>query len=127
MGCFYFWKAGSHAVNYWWGIASGVVGLRWTDKIPDGTKTLANLLKEGIKDGSVDPFLRKIVSQDAVIRNDGKKVFSAEEILRMDWLCENVYGSIPGFDELSEKGQAITRLQGIYRDQIPPAISSVQI
>ena len=122
-----FGKREDHAVNYWWGIASGVVGLRWTDKIPDGTKALANLLKEGIKDGSVDPFLRKIVSQDAVIRNDGKKVFSAEEILRMDWLCENVYGSIPGFDELSEKGQAITRLQGIYRDQIPPSKSSVQI
>ena len=103
------------------------VSKQWTDKIPDGTKALANLLKEGIKDGSVDPFLRKIVSQDAVIRNDGKKVFSAEEILRMDWLCENVYGSIPSFDELSEKGQAITRLQGIYRDQIPPSKSSVQI
>ena len=88
---------------------------------------LGYLLKEGIKGGLVDPFLRKIVSQDAVIRNDGEKVFSAEEILHMDWLCENVYGSIPGFEELSEKGQAITRLQGIYRDQIPPSKSFVQI
>ena len=122
-----FGKREDHAVNYWWGIASGVVGLRWTDKIPDGTKALANLLREGIKAGTVDPFLRKIVSQDAVIRNDGKKVFTAEEILRMDWLCENVYGSIPDFDELSEKGQAITRLQGIYRDRIPPSKSFVQM
>ena len=122
-----FGKREDHAVNYWWGIASGVVGLRWTEKIPDGTKALANLLKEGIKAGTVDPFLRKIVSQDAVIRSDGKKVFTAEEILRMDWLCENVYGSIPDFDELSEKGQAITRLQGIYRDQIPPSKACDQI
>lgn len=122
-----FGKREDHAVNYWWGIASGVVGLRWTDKIPEGTKALANLLKIGLKEGTVDPFYRKILSQDATVRNDGKRGFTAEEILRMDWLCSNVIGSIPAFEALTEKGQAITRLQGIYRDQIPPTVSSVQI
>ena len=122
-----FAKREDYAVNYWWGIASGVVGLAWTDKLPDGTKALANVLKEGIKLGTIDPFLRKIVSQDHVIRNDGTKTFSPEEILHMDWLCDNVYGSIPNFDELSEKAQSITRLQGIYRDRIPPTKACVQI
>ena len=122
-----FGKREGHAVNYWWGIASGVVGLHWTDKLPDGTKALANLLKIGLKEGTVDPFFRRILSQDATVRNDGKRGFTAEEILRMDWLCYNVIGSIPAFENLSEKGQAITRLQGVYRDQIPPTVSSVQI
>ena len=122
-----FAKREDYAVNYWWGIASGVVGLAWTDKLPDGTKALANVLKEGIKLGTIDPFLRKIVSQDHVVRNDGTKTFSPEEILHMDWLCDNVYGSIPNFDELSEKAQSITRLQGIYRDRIPPTKTCVQI
>ena len=54
-------------------------------------------------------------------------MFSPEEILHMDWLCDNVYGSIPDFEELSEKAQAITRLQGIYRDRIPPVKACVQI
>lgn len=108
------------AVNYWWGIANGVIGLEISDTIPDGTKALANLLKEGIRHGSVDPFLRKIVSQDGTVRNDGSNVFTPEEILHMDWLCQNVIGSIPAFEALSEKAQKITRLQGIYRDQIPP-------
>ncbi|MBR4291746.1 MAG: BMP family ABC transporter substrate-binding protein [Oscillospiraceae bacterium] len=122
-----FGKREDHAVNYWWGIASGVVGLQWTEKIPEGTKALANLLKVGLKEGTVDPFNRRILSQDATVRNDGTKQFTAEQILRMDWLCENVIGSIPVFEALSEKGQAITRLQGIYRDQIPPHKDNIQI
>ena len=38
----------------------------------------------------------------------------------MDWLCENVDGAIPAYDELSAKAQKFVRLQGIYRDAIPP-------
>ena len=114
------------AVNYWWGIENGVVGLELSEDIPDGTKALANLLKEGIRHGSVDPFLRKVVSQDGVIRNDGSNVFTPEEILHMDWLCDNIMGAIPDFESLSEKAQTITRLQGIYRDQIPPEKKDVR-
>lgn len=108
------------AVNYWWGIANGVIGLEWTQDMPDGTKALANLLMEGIRHGTVDPFLRKVISQEGIVRNEGDDVFTPEEILHMDWLCNNIIGSIPSFEELSEKAQKITRLQGIYRDQIPP-------
>lgn len=113
-------KREDRAVNYWWGIASGVVGLDFTDKLPEGTKALANILKAGIKNGTVDPFLRKVISQEGVVHNDGTKTLSTAEILQMDWLCDNVIGTIPEFDSLSEKAKVITRLQGIYRDTIPP-------
>ena len=113
-------KREDRAVNYWWGIASGVVGLDFTDKLPEGTKALANILKAGIKNGTVDPFLRKVISQEGVVHNDGTKTLSTAEILQMDWLCDNVIGTILEFDSLSEKAKVITRLQGIYRDTIPP-------
>ena len=113
-------KREDRAVNYWWGIASGVVGLDFTDKLPEGTKALANILKAGIKNGTVDPFLRKVVSQEGVVHNDGTKTLSTAEILQMDWLCDNVIGTILEFGSLSEKAKVITRLQGIYRDTIPP-------
>ena len=122
-----FGKKENRAVNYWWGMSSGAIGIKWPDNIPSGTKTLANLLSKGIKSGELDPFLCEIVSQDGTVRNDGNKVFTPEEILHMDWLCDNVYGSIPEFDALSEKGQAIARLQGIYRDRIPPSKSFTQV
>lgn len=115
-----FGKRDERAVNYWWGIASGTIGVEWTDKVPEGTRVLADILVEGIKSGEVDPFLRRIISQDGTVQTDGTKAFTPEEILHMNWLCDNVIGSIPEFDSLSLKAQAITRLQGIYRDQIPP-------
>ena len=53
-------------------------------------------------------------------RNDGHTYFTPDELLRMVWLCENVDGAIPVYEELSAKAQRIVRLQGIYRDAIPP-------
>ena len=116
----FFGKKDSRAVNYWWGMANGVIGVEWTDAMPDGTKALTEFLKRGIVDRTIDPFCRKITSQDGVIRNDGSSAFSPETILHMDWLCDNVDGTIPTYDELAPRGQSIVRLQGIYRDQIPP-------
>jgi len=37
----------------------------------------------------------------------------------MDWLCENVEGHIPGFDEIEPYAQPIVRQLGIYREEIP--------
>ena len=53
-------------------------------------------------------------------RNAGKQYFSPEEIINMDWLCENVDGKIPDFEELVDKSKPLVRLLGIYRDQLPP-------
>ena len=113
-------KRESHAVNYWWGMASGVIGLEWTEALPLGTRILAETLKRGIVDGSIDPFLRPVRSQDGVLRTDGSAPLTPQTLLHMDWLCENVDGAIPAFEDLSEKAQALARLQGIYRDDIPP-------
>ena len=113
-------KREHRAVNYWWGMASGVIGVEWTDALPLGTRILAETLKRGIIDGSLDPFLRPVRSQDGTLRTDGSAALTGEELLHMDWLCENVDGGIPAFEELNEKGKGIVRLQGIYRDSIPP-------
>ena len=120
-----FAKHNSRAVNYWWGMSSGVIGVEWTDAVPNGTKALAEMLKSGIINGSIDPFRRPISSQDGTLRNDGNSVFSPEEILNMDWLCDNVYGAIPEYDSLSEKSRALVQLQGIYRDSVPLQKESV--
>ena len=38
----------------------------------------------------------------------------------MDWLLDCVEGSIPSFEELLPMARPMVRLQGVYRDQIPP-------
>ena len=111
---------GQQAVNYWWGMASGVIGVKLSDSIPPGVAALAQILQNSIKSDSITPFHRPFRSQDGTVRNDGSKYFTHEEILHMDWLCENVNGSIPPFESLASKSRNIVRLQGIYRDKISP-------
>lgn len=108
------------AVNYWWGMSSRAVDLLLSKKLPDGVAQLVQILRKGVTDGSIEPFRRPIRSQDGQLRNDGEKWFSPEEILHMDWLCDCVDGEIPGFDQLLPVSKPLVRLQGVYRDQIPP-------
>jgi hypothetical protein len=37
----------------------------------------------------------------------------------MDWLCDNISGEIPSFDQLLPISQGLVRELGIYRDSIP--------
>lgn len=108
------------AVNYWWGMSSRTVDVLLSPDLPAGVTQLVQILRRGIIDGSIEPFRRPIRSQDGQVRNDGEKWFSPEEILHMDWLCEGVEGSIPAYDQLLPVSRTLVRLQGVYRDQIPP-------
>ena len=112
-------KDSPRAVNYWWGMNSGVIDVELSQNLPEGLLTLANLLRKGLADGSLDPFRRRIVAQDGSVKNDGSRSFTPDEVLHMDWLCENVEGSIPDFDEIAPYAQPIVRQLGIYREEIP--------
>lgn len=108
-----------HAVNYWWGMASGVIDVRLADTLPEGLKHLCNMLREGLRNGTLDPFQRKLIDQSGRVINDGSKTLSPEELLHMDWLCENVEGSIPDFDEIAPFAKDMVRELGVRRDTIP--------
>ena len=108
-----------HAVNYWWGISSGVIDVKLADTLPEGLQYLSNMLREGLRNGTLDPFHRKLVAQDGRVINDGSRTLSAEELLHMDWLCENVEGRIPSFAEIAPFARDIVRELGVYRDTIP--------
>ena len=108
------------ALNYWLGMDSGIVGLNLSDKLPEGVRQMARILEKGMCDGTIDPFHRRIVAQDGSVKNDGSYRFSPTEILHMDWLCENVIGTIPAFEDLLPSAQPLVRELGIYRDKIVP-------
>ena len=112
-------KGVSTALNYWLGMDSGVIGVEYPPHLPEGVRHMASILEEGLRNGTLDPFKRKIIAQDGTVKNDGSRHFSPEELLRMDWLCENVIGSIPPFEEILPYSQTMVRELGIYRDSIP--------
>ena len=111
-------KGGGTALNYWFGLDSGLIGINLSDRLPQGVRQMANLLYHAVKHGYIDPFGRKIIAQDGSIKNDGATGLTPEQILRMDWLCENVMGRIPAFDEILPVSQKMVRELGIYRDKI---------
>ena len=112
-------KGVSTALNYWLGMDSGVIGVQLSDKLPEGVRQMALLLKKNLREGTLDPFLRRIIAQDGSVKNDGSHKFTPEQLLRLDWLCENVVGSIPPYEDILPISQNMVRELGLYRDQIP--------
>ena len=112
-------KGVSTALNYWLGMDSGVIGVEYPPHLPEGVRQMAEILEEGLRNGTLDPFKRKIIAQDGSVKNDGSRHLTPEELLRMDWLCENVLGSIPPYEEILPYSQTMVRELGIYRDSIP--------
>ena len=108
----------SRAVNHWWGMRSGVIDVELSNTLPEGVRALATVLRDGLRSGTIDPFKRKIFSQDGELKNDGTQGLSPDDLLHMDWLCRNVRGRIPDFDELLPFSRPTVRLLSIHPDQI---------
>ena len=123
------WKdiSGSQAINYWWGMASGVLDVQLSDLLPDGICSLGQILKAGIRDGSIQPFRTRIVDQSGVLRNDGSHSLSPEAILSMDWFCDNVDGCIPDFSLVRPEHSETVRVLGLYRDSLLPEAEGGQL
>ena len=102
------------AINYWWGMSAGVVDVVCSkNNLPIGTKRLVDPLKEGISAGKFNPFSGILYSQGGIVQDDPAKSLTPEEIVTMDWLAENVIGSIPKEEELKEQSKPVVSQQGI--------------
>ncbi len=111
-------EAGNRVINYWWGMSSGVIDVVLGDILPDGVRQLANVLRREMKSGQIDPFLRKIYDQDGALRCDGGNSLSSYRLLHMDWLCDCVHGSIPGYDEIRPIAKRMVRHLGLHREEL---------
>lgn len=117
------WNTGKNvtrAVNYWWGMDSGVIDVELAAHLPQGLRTLADQLRQGLQNGSLDPFARPIYDNKGILRNAEGQRFTPWQLLHMDWLCDNVVGEIPPFERILPYSQAMVRELGVYRDTILP-------
>lgn len=105
------------AINYWWGLSAGVVDLIYSRKIPEGTKKLLHIIKQQIIDNEFSPFQDEIKAQGGVIKNENGHRMSPEEIMKMNWLAENVEGEIPEIEDLREEARPIVSLKGVSDDE----------
>lgn len=104
------------AINYWWGMSEGVIDVICSEYLPIGTKRLVELLKATICSEVFNPFSGILYSQTGTVIADPNQSLSPEEIMKMDWLAENVIGDIPGQEELKEQAAPVVKQQGIKQN-----------
>ncbi len=104
------------AVNYWWGMSSGVVDVILGDKISYNSRKMVRKLKNLIISGQLDPFGGELHSQNGLVKDENAPGLSNEEIITMNWLNDNVIGDIPEFNELTESGKEAVKVSGILEN-----------
>ena len=104
------------ALNYWLGLADGVVDVLPADELPYASRNLIDYLRNAFCSGILDPFEGELHSQDRVIRKAGDPAFTREDILTMDWLNENVVGRIPPMSSLTGTAQTVVSITGVAKE-----------
>ncbi len=110
-------QKGKKAVNYWWGMSANVIDVICSKSMPHGTNRLIEFLKNSIRAGAFHPFDGPIYGQGGVLQCKAGETLSADAIITMDWLAENVVGRIPKVEELTEDAQTLVEFQGIKEDE----------
>lgn len=100
-------------LNYWWGMSSEIIDVICSQHLPIGTARLIELLKTNICEYNLNPFTGILYSQSGIIQDSVGKVMSPEEIVKMDWLAENVVGFIPKMEDLIDKVKPVVEQQGV--------------
>ena len=105
----------SKALNYYWGMSAGVVELEISEKLPDGVRKLAAWLQKGVCADLCKPFQGPLYAQGGRTILEEGQTLSPEQIMNMDWLCENISGAIPAYEQLSDTGKATVGILGVDR------------
>ncbi len=104
------------AVNYWWGMSSGVIDIRLSDAVPTGVRQLAGILKQGLVNETIHPFSGTIYDQSGNLRMSPGTGYTPESLMRMNWLCSHVHGRIPEVSELLPESRETSRLLALPED-----------
>jgi len=112
------YEASRKALNYYWGMSAGVVELICSNHLPQGVKKMVNILQTSICNGSCKPFQGPIYTQSGECKEGTEGVLSLQQIIDMDWLVENVEGSIPKYEQLSEEGKETVKSAGTPNAEI---------
>ena len=102
----------NRAINYWWGMSAGVTELICSGKLPAETRRLVSLMTELIKKGQFKPFDTELIDNEGTLRQENCAHMSHKEIVKMDWLLDNVEGKVPSFSELKDEALPLVLLQG---------------
>ena len=88
------WKAQGPA-EYWPGLKDGVVGLApFSKNVPESVRQKVEAVKEKFLYDNFEPFVGPLYDQNGKLMvKEGEKM-TAEELLRIDWMLDNIKGNL---------------------------------
>lgn len=101
------------STNYWWGMSAGVIDVILSEKLSYYSRKLVDMFRADIVSGRLNPFMGELHSQEGLIREESSRGLSNEEIITMSWLNDNVIGSLPRKEELTEEAGAAVDVSGV--------------
>ena len=103
------------SVNYWWGMSADVLDVKISGSLPYATRKLILLLKQALIKEALNPFSGELHSQTGIVQDKYSGILSNEEIITMDWLNDNIIGSIPTFSSLNETARQMADVSGVRK------------
>ena len=98
-------------------MSSGAIDVACSSRLPSGTQKLVQLVQERMTKGDFEPFSGVIYGQDGKCRVERGQSLTAEEIVHMDWLPDNVVGRLPEVSELQEPYRAFAKWHSFKRPE----------
>lgn len=101
------------AVNYYLGMEDGVIDVLLSEKLPYYTRKTVALMRDGIVSGRFSPFDGEVRSRDRVVKKEESGRLSSGQIITMNWLNDNVIGTIPDSSSLKESARNAALVSGV--------------
>ena len=116
-----FSQAGSkdNVTNYWWGLGSRILDVAFSSRFDPYAARTIHHFREELREGNFSPFEGELRDQCGTLRCDADRRLTPAEILCMDYLADNIIGTLPEPDDLIESARPLVLLQGIHGEQKP--------
>ena len=121
------WKKNRQDVslNYWYGMESGVIDCVLSDHLPYPSRKLVQILKKAVAAGTLDPFDGELRSQDGLIQPEGSPCLASEDVITMNWLNDNVVGTIPAVEDMTDRAKRAVSVSGVSETAKQEATAAV--
>ena len=112
-----------NVTNYWWGLGSHILDVAFSSRFDPYAARIINHFREELRAGTFSPFEGELRDQNGTLRCAADRRLTPAEILCMDYLADNIVGSLPQPEELIASAQPLVRLQGIH-GELKPQLSA---
>ena len=112
-----------NVTNYWWGLGSSILDVAFSVRFDPYAARTIHHFREELREGAFSPFEGELRDQSGTLRCEADRRLTPAEILCMDYLADNIVGTLPETEELIESARPLVRLQGIH-GELKPQLSA---